>query len=232
MKNPRNATTNTDLFATTLPPEYKAVVDAWYPEVVQNVARRIERKCGIGQADAQDIAAASSLYALRSYVNGKRPWPQTQEDWANQATWKATCLARDLIARAKRMPTSFLDEEATTDEGEPLMDSPVMVQASLQVWRDRQAAEERRCRRAAIRYAVPKVVHDMHTRNELRTLKVVEAVYYSQLPIPEVCQRFEGLNRNHLYQILFRFRDCFAEEGRHYMDEFLDNHSDSVRMAA
>lgn len=232
MKKPQNAIMNTDLFATTLPSEHKAIVDTWYSEVVQNVAHRIGRKCGIDQADARDLAVASSLYALRSYINGKRPWPQTLADWANLAMWKATNLARDLIARTKRMPTSFLDGETITDEGETLTDSSVMVQASLQVWRDRQAAEERRCRHAAIRYAVPKVVHDMHTQNELRTLKVVESVYFHQLSISEVCQCFEGLNRNHVYQILFRFRDCFAEEGHRYMDEFLDRYSDSVSMVA
>ena len=45
-----------------------------------------------------------------------------------------------------------------------------------------------------------------------RQLKVVKAVCY--------------------HQILFRFRDCFAEVGRGYMDEFLNSYSDSVLLAA
>lgn len=218
-------------FQTGLSPAQNQMVESFYEGVVADVARRVMRQCGISLVAALDFAVEGALYALRSYVAGTCPWPKTADDWVNMATWKAVRCGFDDFAHARRVPMVSIDRAKVLQDGETIQESAAVVEASVRAWLDSQADEDRGVRRAAVRYALPRVVKDMNTKDPVRTLKIVKAVYMKGLPTEDVCRRFE-LKRNNLFQILFRFRDQFAKTGEEYMDIYEEYYADLPCQAA
>lgn len=217
-----------EIFGREFSAEHREFVNEAFPKVFSDTVRRVAGKCSMDKAVLEDLAVNAAIYALRAFVEGKCPWPKTVSDWTNMSVLKAGNLAKDLFASGKRTPMVYLDEAPVEADGELMVESRVAVEASLQSWRDRQVEAERRTRNAAVRYAVPKVVAEMRTRDPIRTLRIVKAAYFTDMPVSEICQRFEGLNSNSFYQLLFRFRDCFSKCGTRYMDEYMDCYSDAV----
>lgn len=208
-----------EAFAKGVPACRQAFVDANYSRVVEKVKACVSYKCRMGAAAAESMAVAAASYTLAGFVNGETAWPEDVNDWIGLARWKAEKLALDMVQCRKTRREQSVDEVWTSREGE-VMDSPYIVEASMDAWRAAEAAKERQAQIRAVRYAIPKVAFAMAGKNVLRNYKIVRAVYQDGRSIPEVAVRFQ-IKENAVYQCLFRFRDAFEQDGRRYMDEYL-----------
>ena len=173
----------------------------------------------LGRATAGELGLSAALYALAGYINGPREWPDAWEEWAGVARWKAKNLARDLLAQRRRAAVDSFDAACELESGETC-GSPLLARASLETYHEQASQEARKARIAAVRYAISHVVDLMPGHNRARTRGIVRAVYQDGEALPKVAARF-GVSGNHLFQILFRFREAFKANGRRYMAEYL-----------
>ena len=233
MKENKKSNSMNDAFVQQIPEEHAALVNQSYLGVVAKVCKKILNRFHFDEDMSNEIAASAAIYVLSGCQTGKVAWPKSEGDWANMATWKAENLARDLIDRSKNRPEWSYDEVTISEEGEVKAESLLMVEASMDAWRRRQTENDRLLKIEAVRYATMKVANRLPTKggNFLRNRKIVCSVYLDDLPMGEICQRY-GLSRNHVYQILFKFRDMFAELGEKYMDEFYEWHGDEYLQVA
>lgn len=232
-KNEKTNNSLNDAFAKDIPAKHMSFVKEGFKTVLDAIAKKLQRRFRLDLGMAEGYASAAAIYVLGGCQTGKVEWPATVEDWTNLATWKAENLVRDLVDRRRRRKELSYDEVTIDSEGVASVESPLMEEASMEAWHRHREEKERLLRIESIRYATLKVADRMTVKggNFFRNRNIVRSVYLDDLPMPEVCQRY-GVNANNAYQVLFRFRDMFADFGKKYMEEYYEWFGDEYLQVA
>lgn len=182
------------------------------------------KRGGVDPQLCHAVATAAVQYVLSGCMTGKCVWPATVSDLGKMAAKKGCWLLDDFAAAQKRRGEDSLDALDINDDGGFAAESRLMGQASLEVWRSQQAEDGRQSRIRAVDYAIHRIADMMPNR---RDGHVVRAMYIKGAKV-SVMSRCFGIAENHVYQILFKFRELCAIHLRRYMDEYFNWFDDEV----